>query len=121
MLNASDHLKIATIFLSTHTFRWWQKYCRLRDQFIPIVGGKQKFYTHKLSEGNIRKYILPSLTFKLWLPLYHLRQSIQKLLPRSFKKQVKLFSSFFHVQKADIDPRVMREWKRWNNIRLENL
>ncbi|MFH1244025.1 MAG: glycosyltransferase [bacterium] len=129
MRRSLSHLKIVPIFISSFTFRLWQQYCRLRDQFSPMVGGSHKYYTHKLSEGNIRKYILPSQTFKLWRYTYQGRQFIflkfmqpitkhlLALIPQSVKNQIKLFGSLFHFSQASLDPRIIREWELWNKAR----
>lgn len=123
MHNASDRLQIAIVFITTHTFRYWQKYCRLRDSLSPLAEKKHKTSAHKLSEGNIRKYILPSYTFRIWYSIYRLRQVIltviKGIIPQSIKNQIKLVTSLFHIQQVDIDPQIMREWKRWNFTRLD--
>lgn len=115
----SSNIQEAMIFVTTLTFPMWQKYCRFRDQMSPLIGQPHKSHIHKLSEKNIRKYIIPSLTFKSWQKYYHLRQSIYAQIPQPVKTHFKLLISLLYFQRSSIHSSIIAEWEKWNKVRSD--
>lgn len=96
----------AKIFLTTYTFLTWQGYCHLRSQIGAKLGFPESFELHTPTEADIKKYILPAKTYRIWLISYKFRQAflylfvtipfnfLKKYLPSPWKIFLKKYFSF---------------------------
>lgn len=125
-----DHAKV---FLNSNTFNIWQKYCSLRSNVATKLGYEPSFELHTPTEKDIRKYILPAKTYKIWLKSYSVRLLIYKYfinLPYVFiKKNIpqplkiflkRYFSFLIGLTGGHLNSYIKVEWHKWAKNRPDN-
>lgn len=131
--SSSNSLHVAKIFLSSTTFILWQKYCIQRSYIATKLGFDASFELHTPTEKDIKKYILPAKTFKIWLKSYYIRLALYKYfieVPYTFIKKYlptpvkiflkKYFSFLIGLTGGHLNSYIKVEWHKWAKIRPDS-
>ncbi|HCC84404.1 MAG TPA: hypothetical protein DEP87_01870, partial [Candidatus Pacebacteria bacterium] len=119
-------LTYAKIFLSTITFKTWQKFCDGRSHFKISSQTNIKIKSRPPTQKDLKKYIIPAKTFQTWLKTYKLRTKISNFLtgklktiliryvPKStrlqLKKSLNILTCF---SDSGVSTMIALEWQTW--------
>jgi GT2 family glycosyltransferase/glycosyltransferase involved in cell wall biosynthesis len=131
--NSSDSIHIAKIFLNSTTFLVWQKYCIQRSLVATKLGYEARYEVSVPTEKDIKKYILPAKTFKLWLKTYYTRIALHKYfieVPYNYLKAntpqpVKIFlkknfNFLVGLTGGHLNSYIKADWSRWSRTRSDS-